>query len=92
MTDSGTQAANGDYTFAVSAKQDGKDIKINTLSLGSAIAFHTGNRAHFLIWASWDWSVYLTLNRYFDKEISMSFQQGLSGLSAASDKSGCHWK
>ena len=35
MTDSGTQAANGDYTFAVSAKQDGKDIKINTLSFGS---------------------------------------------------------
>lgn len=33
-TDSGTKAADGNYTFAVSAKQGGNDIKVNTLSLG----------------------------------------------------------
>lgn len=33
-TDSGTQAVDGDYTFAVSAKQGGNDIKVDTLSFG----------------------------------------------------------
>lgn len=33
-TDSGTKAAAGDYTFTVSAKQGGNDVKVNTLSLG----------------------------------------------------------
>lgn len=33
-TDSGAKAANGDYTFTISAKQGGNDVKVNTLSLG----------------------------------------------------------
>lgn len=33
-TDSGTKAVDGDYTFAVSAKQGGNDIKVDTLSFG----------------------------------------------------------
>ncbi len=48
MTDSGTQAANGDYTFAVSAKQDGKDIKINTLSFGSVNSVSHGEQGTLL--------------------------------------------
>ncbi|PSJ16789.1 flagellar hook assembly protein FlgD [Nitrosomonas supralitoralis] len=34
VTDSGAKAAAGDYTFAVTAKQGDKDVKINTLSFG----------------------------------------------------------
>lgn len=34
LTDSGTKAVDGDYTFAVSAKQGGNDVKADTLSFG----------------------------------------------------------
>lgn len=34
LTDSGTKAVDGDYTFAVSAKQGGNDVKVDTLSFG----------------------------------------------------------
>jgi len=34
MTDSGSKAADGDYTFAVTAKQGGKDVKVDTLAFG----------------------------------------------------------
>ena len=34
MTDSGSKASNGDYTFAVTAKQGGKEVKVDTLSFG----------------------------------------------------------
>jgi flagellar basal-body rod modification protein FlgD len=33
-TDAGADAADGNYTFSISAKQAGNDIKANTLSLG----------------------------------------------------------
>lgn len=34
LTDSGTKAVDGDYTFAVTAKQGGNDVKVDTLSFG----------------------------------------------------------
>lgn len=34
MTDSGSKAADGDYTFTVTAQQNGKDVKVDTLSFG----------------------------------------------------------
>lgn len=35
MTNSGTKAADGDYTFAVTAKQGDKEVKVDTLSFGT---------------------------------------------------------
>ena len=35
MTDNGAKAANGNYSFSVSAKQGDKDIKVNPLALES---------------------------------------------------------
>ncbi|MBY0475033.1 MAG: flagellar hook assembly protein FlgD [Nitrosomonas sp.] len=34
-TDSGSKAADGDYTFTVTAKQGDKEVKVNTLSFGT---------------------------------------------------------
>lgn len=48
MTDSGAKAAIGDYTFAVSAKQGGNDIKVNTLSLGSVNSVSHGEQGTLL--------------------------------------------
>jgi flagellar basal-body rod modification protein FlgD len=47
-TDSGAKAAIGDYTFEVSAKQGGKDIKVNTLSLGSVNSVSHGEQGTLL--------------------------------------------
>lgn len=47
-TDSGTTAANGHYTFAVSAKQGGNDIKANTLSLGLVNSVSPGENGALL--------------------------------------------
>lgn len=47
-TDSGAKAADGDYTFEVSAKQGGKDIKVNTLSLGSVSSVSHGEQGTLL--------------------------------------------
>lgn len=48
MTDSGAKAAIGDYTFAVSAKQGGNDIKVNTLSLGKVSSVSHGEQGTLL--------------------------------------------
>lgn len=48
MTDSGAKAANGDYTFAVSAKQGGNDIKVNTLSFGQVNSVSHGEQGTLL--------------------------------------------
>lgn len=42
-TDSGAQAAIGDYTFTVSATQGGNDIKVETLSLGQVKSVTPGD-------------------------------------------------
>jgi flagellar basal-body rod modification protein FlgD len=42
-TDSGAQAAIGDYTFAVSATQGGNDVKVETLSLGQVKSVTPGD-------------------------------------------------
>ncbi|SFE26239.1 flagellar hook assembly protein FlgD [Nitrosomonas sp. Nm166] len=47
-TDSGTDAADGNYTFAVSAKQGGNDIKVNTLSLGVVNSVSPGENGALL--------------------------------------------
>jgi len=48
MTDSGAKAANGEYTFAVSAKQGGNDIKVNTLSFGQVNSVTLGEQGTLL--------------------------------------------
>jgi len=48
ITDSGAKAANGNYTFAVSAKQGGNDIKVNTLSFGSVNSVSPGENSALL--------------------------------------------
>ena len=48
MTDSGAKAANGNYTFAVSAKQGGNDIKVNTLSFGLVNGVSPGEHSALL--------------------------------------------
>lgn len=47
-TDSGAEAAEGDYTFEVSATQGGKDIKVNTLALGSVDSISHGEQGTLL--------------------------------------------
>ena len=47
-TDSGATAANGNYTFAVSAKQGGNDVKVNTLSLGLVNSVSPGENGALL--------------------------------------------
>ena len=47
-TDSGTKAADGNYTFSVSAKQGGNDIKANTLSLGLVNSVSSGENSALL--------------------------------------------
>lgn len=48
MTDSGAKAATGDYTFAVSAKQGGNDINVNTLSFGKINSVSHGEQGTLL--------------------------------------------
>ncbi|MEK6596218.1 MAG: flagellar hook assembly protein FlgD [Pseudomonadota bacterium] len=48
MTDSGAKAANGNYAFAVSAKQGGNDIKVNTLSFGLVNGVSPGEHSALL--------------------------------------------
>jgi flagellar basal-body rod modification protein FlgD len=47
-TDSGAKAADGEYTFEVSATQGGKDIKVNTLALGSVNSISNGEQGTLL--------------------------------------------
>ncbi len=47
-TDSGAKAADGEYTFEVSATQGGKDIKVNTLALGSVNSISHGEQGTLL--------------------------------------------
>ncbi len=47
-TDSGTSAAEGNYTFAVGAKQSENDIKVNTLSLGLVKSVSSGENSALL--------------------------------------------
>ncbi|MDO8893994.1 MAG: flagellar hook assembly protein FlgD [Nitrosomonas sp.] len=47
-TDSGATAAKGEYTFEVSATQGGKDIKVNTLALGSVNSISHGEQGTLL--------------------------------------------
>lgn len=47
-TDSGTKAADGDYTFAISAKQGENEIKANTLSLGVVNSVSPGENGTLL--------------------------------------------
>ena len=47
-TDSGAKAADGDYTFEVSATQSGKDIKVNTLAFGSVNSISNGEQGTLL--------------------------------------------
>ncbi|WP_394807610.1 flagellar hook assembly protein FlgD [Nitrosomonas sp.] len=47
-TDSGATAVEGEYTFAVSAKQGGEEIKVNTLSLGSVNSISHGEQGTLL--------------------------------------------
>ncbi|MEQ1816090.1 MAG: flagellar hook assembly protein FlgD [Nitrosomonas sp.] len=47
-TDSGATAVEGEYTFAVSAKQGGEEIKVNTLSLGSVNSISNGEQGTLL--------------------------------------------
>lgn len=47
-TDSGSQAAIGDYTFTVSAKQGGNDIKVETLALGQVKSVMPGDDSTML--------------------------------------------
>ena len=48
MTDSGAKAATGDYTLAVSAKQGGNDINVNTLSFGKINSVSHGEQGTLL--------------------------------------------
>lgn len=47
-TDSGTDVADGNYTFNVSAKQGGNEVKVNTLSLGLVNSVSSGENGAFL--------------------------------------------
>ncbi|WP_297324826.1 flagellar hook assembly protein FlgD [Nitrosomonas sp.] len=48
LTDSGAKAAVGNYTFSVNAKQDGNEIKANTLSLGLVNSVSSGENGALL--------------------------------------------
>ncbi|PXX12392.1 flagellar basal-body rod modification protein FlgD [Nitrosomonas ureae] len=48
VTDSGTKAAPGNYTFEVTAKQGDKDVKVNTLSFGTVNSVSHGEQGTFL--------------------------------------------
>ncbi|MBP6058472.1 MAG: flagellar hook assembly protein FlgD [Nitrosomonas sp.] len=47
-TDSGADAADGDYTFIVNAKQGGNEVKVNTLSLGLVNSVTPGENSALL--------------------------------------------
>lgn len=47
-TDSDTQAADGNYTFSISAKQGGNEVKVNTLSLGLVNSVTPGENSALL--------------------------------------------